>query len=135
MTRVKKQRSADALGLAAHLRQLREQKGISQEALARASGLSRDCISRIERLDREPHMRTLVKVAAGLGCRLDDLAKAPAAEATSATDQRAQLQRLVARASTRAVPLMLDAVRLILRAQSGPPATAIAQKRTPKSCP
>lgn len=41
------------------IRQLREDKGMTQEALAEAAGISRDALARIERGERTPRVATL----------------------------------------------------------------------------
>lgn len=58
------------------LRQVREQKGIDQAALAKITGVSQSCISTIERGVRpNPGILTLEALARGLGCRLADIYK------------------------------------------------------------
>ena len=48
------------------LRELRQKKGISQEALAADSDLDRTYISMVERGERMPTIRTLFKISRGL---------------------------------------------------------------------
>jgi transcriptional regulator with XRE-family HTH domain len=45
----------------------RHARGFSQDALARASGLTRDGISKIERDKRSPRLETLVRLSRALG--------------------------------------------------------------------
>jgi transcriptional regulator with XRE-family HTH domain len=54
------------------IRLRREQKGLSQVALADASGLSSQYISLVE-LGRNPSLDTLSSIAASLGCKVSDL--------------------------------------------------------------
>jgi transcriptional regulator with XRE-family HTH domain len=51
---------------AANLRAAREQRGLSQEALAQAGGLHRTEISLLERGQREPRLSTIVTLARAL---------------------------------------------------------------------
>jgi transcriptional regulator with XRE-family HTH domain len=50
-----------------YLKHIREQRGLSQDELARLSGVPQDGISRVERGLRKPHFGTLVKLARALG--------------------------------------------------------------------
>ena len=52
--------------VAANLRSLRRQRGLSQEALAQASGIHSSEVSRIERAVREPRLLTVVRIARAL---------------------------------------------------------------------
>ncbi|CAG9240003.1 hypothetical protein BCAR13_920007 [Paraburkholderia caribensis] len=54
------------------IRLRREQKGLSQVALADASGLSSQYISLLE-LGRNPSLDTLSSLAASLGCKVSDI--------------------------------------------------------------
>jgi transcriptional regulator with XRE-family HTH domain len=54
-----------------NMRRLRRQAGISQEALGERASLHRTEIGLIERGSRCPRIDTLVKIAAGLGVRID----------------------------------------------------------------
>ena len=57
------------------LRQLREQSGLSQEALATKSGLDRTFISLLERGQRQPTLKTLARLAEALDTSLAALSK------------------------------------------------------------
>jgi transcriptional regulator with XRE-family HTH domain len=61
-----------ALGLA--VKELRRRKGLSQEELARASGLHPTYISGIERGLRNPTWRSLSRLCEPLGVKLSELA-------------------------------------------------------------
>ena len=56
--------------LAARLAELREQRGMSQEDVARKAKLQRVSVSRIERGVHEPSLTTLERIAKALGVRL-----------------------------------------------------------------
>jgi transcriptional regulator with XRE-family HTH domain len=58
------------------LREIRLDRGYSQEELHKLTGISRDTISRLETGDRpNPHPRTLRKLAEALGVSVGDFRK------------------------------------------------------------
>ena len=61
--------------LAIRIKELRDQKGISQEELAHRSGLSRTGMGFVETGKRWPRLDTLMKVAQGLNVTVDELLK------------------------------------------------------------
>lgn len=61
--------------LAANLRRLREERGLSQEAFADQAGLHRTYVSMIERMTRNPSIDVLEKIAKGLGVEAAELLK------------------------------------------------------------
>lgn len=68
------ERQAPVLGhLAANLKRLRQQAGLSQEALAQASGVSRRMLVAMESGDSNVSLSTLDRIAAALGVMLPDL--------------------------------------------------------------
>jgi transcriptional regulator with XRE-family HTH domain len=67
--------------IAARVRELRADRGLSLDALAARSGVSRSMISLIERGEASPTAVVLEKLAAGLAVMLPALFEAPAAEA------------------------------------------------------
>jgi transcriptional regulator with XRE-family HTH domain len=67
--------------IGARLRQLRMQRGLSIEALAEASGVSRSMISLIERAETSPTAVLLEKLAASLDTTLAGLFEKPGAAA------------------------------------------------------
>jgi transcriptional regulator with XRE-family HTH domain len=54
--------------LAANLRRLREERGLSQEALALDAGMDPAEVRRIEACKRDPGVRVLARLAQALGC-------------------------------------------------------------------
>lgn len=58
---------------AAAVRAARERRGMTCAELARASGLSRACVARIEDGPANPTFHTILKLAAGLGAQPSDL--------------------------------------------------------------
>jgi transcriptional regulator with XRE-family HTH domain len=63
--------STDGTTFATRLQEHREKAGLSQYALAKRSGLSKQAISRLEMGEREPSWDTVQRLAAALGvdCR------------------------------------------------------------------
>jgi len=58
------------------LREIRLDRGYSQDELHQMTGISRDTISRLETGDRpNPHPRTLRKLAGALGVSVADIRK------------------------------------------------------------
>ncbi|MFZ0436175.1 MAG: helix-turn-helix transcriptional regulator [Chthoniobacterales bacterium] len=60
---------------AENLRRIRENRGLSQEALADLSGIHRTEASLLERGKREPRLGTLVKLAGALEVTVEELAE------------------------------------------------------------
>src|SRR5262244_156335 len=72
--------------IAERVRELRARQGLSREALASKSGVSRSMISVIERGESSPTAVVLEKLAAGLGVMLASLFDAPAAAGPAPAD-------------------------------------------------
>lgn len=80
------------------LRALRENAGMTQEALAERAGLSRDAISALERGRRSrPHPPTLAAISDALGLPAGDRAALRAAASRQASDERQGAQRSTVR--------------------------------------
>ena len=62
-------------GFAEALRELRQEKGLSQEELADRAGLHRTYISQIERGIKSPSLRSLEQIAQALDVQLSTLIK------------------------------------------------------------
>ena len=57
------------------LKSIRKQRNLSQEDLALLCGIDRTYIGRIERMERNPSLEILQKIANGLKIELSDLLK------------------------------------------------------------
>jgi transcriptional regulator with XRE-family HTH domain len=104
--------------LGQRLRALREERGMTQQALAKAAGIATDMVSRLENGHyTSPGLRTLVRLAEGMGvgvaALLPELASATLARDPDAA-ARARLQALLARASTSDVELIADLAAAVL---------------------
>jgi len=69
-------RSRAHLAYGQALRERREATGVSQETLARTSGLDRTYVSGIERGERNPSLANLLRLAAALDVPLSQIALA-----------------------------------------------------------
>lgn len=56
-----------------NLRRLRNERGLTQERLAELSGLHLTDVGRIERAERDPGVRTVARLASGLGVPIVEL--------------------------------------------------------------
>ena len=78
---------ASSAAFGRRVRQLRNERGLSQDALARATDVHSTMIGRLERGAREPRLSTILRVAAGLevqpGELLDHLDTQSVGEATT----------------------------------------------------
>lgn len=61
------------LAFSSNLRRLREEKGLSQEALALSAGMDPAEVRRIELGSRDPGVRVIARLARGLGMRSESL--------------------------------------------------------------
>ena len=68
-----RRRVMEAQSIAERLRELREERGLSQSALARRANLTPAAINRIEMGKRSPTSETIGKLAAGLGVQPGEL--------------------------------------------------------------
>lgn len=69
-----------AAHLARNLISLRHARALTQEALARSSGVPRSTIANLESGDGNPSLAVLVKVASALGVPIDELLSSPRAK-------------------------------------------------------
>lgn len=61
--------------LATNVRTIRTERGLTQEQVAIAAGLSLSDVGRIERGERDPGVRVLTKLAKGLNTTIEDLVR------------------------------------------------------------
>jgi transcriptional regulator with XRE-family HTH domain len=61
--------------VAMRLKQLREKRGMSQEALAEKAGISRSYLARLETAKHDPTLTMLEKLARALGVKIEALVK------------------------------------------------------------
>ena len=59
--------------LSKNVRRIRTERGLTQEQVADAGGLALSDVGRIERGQRDPGVRVLVRVARGLGISVKEL--------------------------------------------------------------
>ena len=69
------------------VRELRAEHGISQDALARATGIDPTAIGRLERGSREPRLTTILRIARGLGVQPGALTNDLAAESATSLER------------------------------------------------
>lgn len=69
--------AAEAPRLGARIRELRQEQGLTLEALAEHSGVSRAMISKVERGTNNPTLVVAVRIAQGLGVGLSELLSPP----------------------------------------------------------
>lgn len=74
MPKKKKPEGSRAI-LAANLRAMRQERGLSQEALAEIAGLHRTYVSSVERCERNATLDTLDRLSLALGITSSDLLK------------------------------------------------------------
>lgn len=68
-------RSPTHAALGSAIRSLREEKGLSQEALGLESGLDRTYVGGVERGERNPSFESLLRLATALGAPLLEIVK------------------------------------------------------------
>ncbi len=106
-----------ALGL--RVRALREERGLTQQALANAAGIATDMVSRLENGHySSPGLRTLLRLAGGLGTQIASLLPdMPTVPRSAEVSARARLHAVVAKASTREVELVADLATAVVGRQ------------------
>ena len=65
-------KNPDLVRFGLNVRRLRLKKGLSQTALARRAGLSPNYIGTLERGIQNPSLKTLERLAKGLGCPMSE---------------------------------------------------------------
>ncbi len=104
--------------LGRRLRTAREQRGMTQKQAAEAAGIATDMISRLENGHyQSPGLRTLLRIADGLGTRVAELLPELDTEAESGPvelSQRARLAALIHRADPRDLELIVEIASTIV---------------------
>lgn len=104
--------------LGRRLRSAREQRGMTQKQAAEAAGIATDMISRLENGHyQSPGLRTLLRIADGLGIRVAEILPELGAEAQSSPvelSQRARLAAITHRADVHDLELIVEVANTIL---------------------
>jgi transcriptional regulator with XRE-family HTH domain len=100
------------------LRQLREERGLTQQAVARSAGVATDMVSRLENGHyTSPGLRTLLRIAEGMGVAvsalLPDLPAVPAG--SGGVNPRARLLAFTARMTPEELEIVTELAEVIAR--------------------
>ena len=68
-------KNPDLVRFGLNVRRLRLKKGLSQPALARRAGISANYVGTLERGIQNPSLKTLERLAKGLGCGMSETCK------------------------------------------------------------
>jgi len=103
--------------LGQHIRAVREERGLTQQAVARSAGIATDMVSRLENGHyTSPGLRTLLRIAEGMGVSLalllPDAPSAPSSAPESALKSR--LGALAHRAEPHELDLLVDIASVIV---------------------
>lgn len=103
--------------LGQRIRAIREERGLTQHAVARSAGIATDMVSRLENGHyTSPGLRTLLRIAEGMGVSLaallPDAPSAPSSAPESAL--KSKLGALVHRAEPHELDLLVDIAGVIL---------------------
>jgi len=108
--------------LGKRLRGAREQRGMTQKQAAQAAGIATDMISRLENgRYQSPGLRTLVRIADGLGAQVPELLPDASADASASSTEMSHRARLIAlthRAEPRDLELIVEIASLLVNRQS-----------------
>lgn len=66
------QKNPDLVKFGLNVRRLRLKKGLSQSTLAKRAGLSANYVGTLERGIQNPSLKTLERLAKGLGCSMSE---------------------------------------------------------------
>ncbi len=105
------------LKLGQRIRAVREERGLTQQAVARSAGIATDMVSRLENGHyTSPGLRTLLRIAEGMGVSLalllPDAPSAPSSAPENAL--KARLDALAHRAEPHELDLLVDIADVIL---------------------
>jgi transcriptional regulator with XRE-family HTH domain len=111
------------LELGQRMRTLREERNLTQQALARRAGIAVDMVSRLENAHyTSPGLRTLLRVAEGLGVPMTALLPDGAVAAPGASPEnllRTRLVTLLRRSSREDLELVLDLAAAVVSRRNG----------------
>jgi transcriptional regulator with XRE-family HTH domain len=104
--------------LGKRIRSARETRGMTQKQAAQAAGIATDMISRLENgRYQSPGLRTLLRIAEGLGASVSELLPDNGAEPQTSTAELSQRARMIAlshRAESRDLELIVEIATLIV---------------------
>jgi transcriptional regulator with XRE-family HTH domain len=104
--------------LGKRIRIAREQRGMTQKEAAQAAGIATDMISRLENgRYQSPGLRTLVRIAEGLGAPVSELLPDASPEAQASPTEMSHRARLIAlthRAEPKDLELIVEIASLIV---------------------
>lgn len=102
--------------LAQRIRAVREERGLTQQAVARAAGIASDMVSRLENGHyTSPGLRTLLRIAGGMGVPLASLLPEVSGPASSPESVLlGQLHALAQRAEPHELELLLDIAKVVV---------------------
>jgi transcriptional regulator with XRE-family HTH domain len=104
--------------LGKRIRGARERRGMTQKEAAQAAGIATDMISRLENgRYQSPGLRTIVRIADGLGASVSDLlpdASPDASASPTELSHRARLIALTHRAEAKDLELIVEIASLIV---------------------
>jgi len=107
--------------LGQRIRAIREERGLTQQAVARSAGIATDMVSRLENGHyTSPGLRTLLRIAEGMGVSLGALLPDAIGAASTAPESalKLRLSTLAHRAEAPELELLVDIAAVILgRAQ------------------
>jgi len=100
------------------LRALREERGLTQQALARAAGIATDMVSRLENGHySSPGLRTLLRIAEGMGVSVSALLPAveTASHATPEGALRSRLSAMTQRVALEELELLVELTSVVVQ--------------------
>lgn len=102
--------------LGQRIRSVREEAGLTQQAVARSAGIATDMVSRLENGHyTSPGLRTLLRIAGGMGVSLTALLPdAPSASAAPENALKSRLGALAHRAEPHELDLLVDIAAVVL---------------------
>ena len=102
--------------LGQRIRAIREERGLTQHAVARSAGIATDMVSRLENGHyTSPGLRTLLRIAEGMGVSLAALLpEVPNPATTPESAQLVQLTAIAQRAETHELEMLVDIAKVVV---------------------